>query len=112
MMRWRLIEKVWCSWPSRPNGLVEVIGGSYLAATPHLTYRRLFEGLIEHNIAIHAWSYIPGFDHQIQANNAWKNLRYCRKKLEDRVGDIPKVIRLYSQKVMRIKSQENNLINN
>jgi len=94
MIRWRLIEKVWCNWPSRPDALFEFIGGSYLATSPHLSYKTLFDGLSNNNIAIHAWSYIPGFDHQAQANSAWINLRHCRKKLEDRIGNIPRTTRI------------------
>ena len=94
MTNWRSKGRIWCLWPARPKGLIEVIGGSYLSASPHVSYRRLLEGLYQQNLAIHAWSYLPGFDHQSQANEAWKNLRKCRKDLEIRVGDIPSSIRL------------------
>tara|TARA_Y100001968_G_C19333630_1_gene705611 strand:- start:371 stop:1105 length:735 start_codon:yes stop_codon:yes gene_type:complete len=86
MNRWRRINQLWCNWPSKPIGLVEMIGGSYLAATPHLSYKRLLEGLSDAGFAIHAWAYIPGFDHQSQANEAWKEMRSCKNKLEDRIG--------------------------
>tara|TARA_Y100001968_G_scaffold303639_1_gene317960 strand:+ start:6428 stop:7120 length:693 start_codon:yes stop_codon:yes gene_type:complete len=69
-----------------PIGLIEIIGGSYLSASPQLSYKRLLEGLSKKGFAIHAWQYIPAFDHQAQANQAWKDLRKCRKKLELRVG--------------------------
>ncbi len=94
MNRWRQIEQTWCNWPSRPRGLVEMIGGSYLATNPQISYRRLLEGLSEHNLAIHAWGYVPGFDHQSQANEAWKSFRRCRERLETRVGLLPPSLRL------------------
>ncbi len=61
-------------------------GGSYLATSPNISYKKLLNGLREKNFAIHAWSYVPGFDHQAQANEAWKKLRECRIKLESRIG--------------------------
>ena len=88
MVKWRKIEKTWCSWPSKPSALIEMIGGSYLAATPNISYKTLLNCLSQRNIAIHAWSYIPSLDHQAQANEAWKDLRDCRLKLEARIGKI------------------------
>ena len=90
----RRISDVFCQWPSRPVRLVEIIGGSYISIKPEITYKRLISGLLEKNFAVHSWSYIPNFDHQIQANQAWKQFRLSRNILEKRVGFIPKVIRL------------------
>ncbi len=90
----RYINDVFCQWPSRPIGLIEIIGGSYLCIKPEITYKRIIEELFKKNFAVHAWSFIPIFDHQIQANQAWKSLRSCRKILEKRVGIILPPIRL------------------
>ena len=94
MMRWRQYESTWCIWPPNPIGLVEVIGGSYFSASPQISYKNLLEGLSEQNFAIHAWSYIPGLDHQSLANAAWKELRYCRKILNDRLQRDISVVRI------------------
>ncbi|MGA0307935.1 MAG: DUF1350 family protein, partial [Vulcanococcus sp.] len=67
-MSWRQRGSLWCWTPPQPRGLIEFIGGSYLAATPQISYRRLLEALARRGMAIHAWSYVPGFDHQAQAN--------------------------------------------
>ena len=80
-MSWRQRGNLWCLWPERPLGLVEFIGGSYLAATPQLSYRRLLEALAAQGLAVHAWSYVPGFDHQEQATRAWKEFRQERRRL-------------------------------
>jgi len=90
----RRINNVSCQWPSRPVGLIEIIGGSYISIKPEVTYKRLISGFLQRNFAIHAWSYIPNFDHQLQANEAWKQFRQSRKVLEKRVGIIPNSIRL------------------
>ncbi len=94
MHRWRLIEQTWCSWPAKPIGLVEMIGGSYLASAPHISYKLLLEGLIKKNIAVHTWRYIPSLDHQNQANHAWKCFRKCKEKLESRVGKLTNSLRI------------------
>ena len=90
----RRINNISCQWPSRPIGLIELIGGSYISIKPAVTYKRLISGLLQRNFAVHSWSYIPSFDHQLQANEAWKQFRRSRKVLEKRVGIIPKSIRL------------------
>ncbi len=94
MSHWKRLDKVWCYWPTRPIGLIEVIGGSYLAISPQISYRRLLEGLGMQSLAIHAWSYLPGFDHQAQANQAWKSMRECKRHLEHRIGEKLHVVRL------------------
>ncbi len=68
--------------------LVEFIGGSYLAASPQLSYRRLLEALSQRGWDIHAWSYVPGFDHQIQANEAWRAFRQLRRADTRADGDV------------------------
>lgn len=77
-MTWRQQGSLWCHQPGQVRGLVQFIGGSYLAATPQISYRRLLESLARQGLAIQAWSYVPGFDHQAQANEAWKLFRAAR----------------------------------
>lgn len=97
-MEWRQQGDLWVLEPERsaqrrPAGLIEFIGGSYLAATPQLSYRRLLEGLASGGWRLHAWSYVPGFDHQSQANTAWRLFREARQGLSDRGGS-PVTLRL------------------
>ena len=94
MNYWRNQGKIWCIWPPNPIGIIEVIGGSYLSASPQISYKYLLEGLTQREFAIHAWSYLPSFDHQSQANSAWKSFRDLRKKLEKRVSTSLETIRL------------------
>jgi hypothetical protein len=79
-MSWRQRGSFWLLEPPGPpaRGVIQFIGGSYLAATPQLSYRRLLEALARQGLAIQAWSYVPGFDHQAQANEAWKLFRGMR----------------------------------
>lgn len=64
---------------ARSPGVVEFIGGSYLATTPQISYRRLLEALASRGWLLRAWSYVPGFDHQSQANDAWRAFRRARE---------------------------------
>ena len=94
MSTWRRLGDCWSLWPSQPWAVVEFLGGSYLAATPQISYRRLLEGLASRGLAVHAWSYVPGFDHQLQARQAWTAMRTCRARLEARLGQKLEVLRV------------------
>jgi len=94
MRTFRHINNVSCQWPSRPIGLIELIGGSYISIKPEVTYKRIISGFLQKNFAVHSWGYIPNFDHQLQANYAWKQFRQSRKILEKRVGIKLKSIKL------------------
>ena len=78
----------------RPAGLVQFIGGSGLATTPQLSYRRLLETLARSGWDVHAWSYLPAFDHQAQANEAWRGFRAARQAAEEASGGSLPVLRL------------------
>ena len=92
---WRQRGPLWCLRPrgTSARGLIEFIGGSYLAATPQVSYRRLLESLAARGWSIHAWSFVPGFDHQIQANDAWRLFRQERQRSPEERGAGP-VLRL------------------
>jgi len=96
MAAWRQDGSLWTLAPERPGppaGTVEFIGGSYLAATPQISYRRLLESLAGRGWRVRAWSYVPGFDHQAQANEAWRCFRAVRAR-EPEDGEAPRPIRL------------------
>jgi len=79
-MNWQQQGSLWTLQPERPRHLIEFIGGSYLAATPQVSYRRLLESFARQGCCVRAWSYVPGFDHQAQANQAWKLFRATRER--------------------------------
>ena len=82
MPRWQQHDDLWLLEPDQqPRGLIEFIGGSYLAARPQLSYRRLLEALSSRGWMVQAWSYVPGFDHQSQANAAWRRFRQARNQM-------------------------------
>jgi hypothetical protein len=74
--RWQQQGALWRLEPAgAARGAIAFIGGSYLAATPQLSYRRLLEALAARGWQVLAWSYVPGFDHQAQATEAWRAFR-------------------------------------
>jgi hypothetical protein len=81
---WRQRGALWILEPSpaagRPIGVVEFIGGTGLAATPQFSYRRLLEALAGRGWEVRAWSFVPSFDHQAQANQAWRGFRAARQE--------------------------------
>ena len=68
---WRQSGSLLCCLPSNPCGVLQFIGGSYLSTAPQLSYRRFLESWCARDWAVLAWSYIPGFDHQAQADEAF-----------------------------------------
>lgn len=80
MSVWQQQGPLWCLTPREPIGLVEFIGGTGLALTPQLSYRRLLEALARQGAQVRAWGYVPGFDHQAQANEAWRAFRQARER--------------------------------
>ena len=91
MARWRQLGELWELQPqasaprSGRRGTLEFIGGSYLAASPQLSYRRLLETLASDGWRVLAWSYVPGFDHQAQATAAWRLFRQARDPAAEQV---------------------------
>ena len=83
-----------CYWPSNPKKIIEFIGGSYLATRPDFTYKRFIENLLKKNFAVHAYRYIPQFDHQEIASNSWKDFKKCKKVLFKRISKQLKTIRV------------------
>ena len=83
-----------CYWPSNPKKIIEFIGGSYLATRPDFAYKRLIDNLLKKNYAVHAYRYIPKFDHQEISYNAWKDFKGCKNFLFKRLSKELKTIRV------------------
>ena len=83
-----------CYWPSNPKKIIEFIGGSYLATRPDFAYKRFIENLLQKNYAVHAYRYIPQFDHQEIAYKAWKDFKKCKKVLFMRLSKELKTVRV------------------
>ena len=81
-MSWQQLDDIWISRPSNPKALLQFIGGSGLGATPQLSYRRLLEALTKQGWLVHCWPFVPNFDHQFLAVEAWRSFRKIQQKQE------------------------------
>ncbi|XHX80534.1 MAG: DUF1350 family protein [Stenomitos frigidus ULC029] len=62
-MDWQEISGNWVLVPSRPTAIVHFLGGAFVAAAPHITYRRLLERLAMQGYVIVATPFVNTFDH-------------------------------------------------
>jgi hypothetical protein len=62
-MYWQEVSGNWFLVPERPRAIVHFLGGAFVAAAPHLTYRWLLEALYEQGYAVIATPFVNTFDH-------------------------------------------------
>jgi hypothetical protein len=62
-MYWQEVSGNWFLVPERPRAVVHFLGGAFVAAAPHLTYRWLLEALYEKGYAVIATPFVNTFDH-------------------------------------------------
>ena len=79
-MQWQQCDELWLLAPPQPKGVIQFIGGSGLGATPQLSYKRLLEAMAQQGWLVQCWSYLPGFDHQLLAVQAWRSFRAQRQQ--------------------------------
>ena len=62
-MYWQEVSGNWFLVPPRPRALVHFLGGAFVAAAPHLTYRWLLEALYQEGYAVVSTPFVNTFDH-------------------------------------------------
>lgn len=62
-MYWQEVSGNWFLVPERPKGIIHFLGGAFVAAAPHLTYRWLLEALYTEGYAVIATPFVNTFDH-------------------------------------------------
>ncbi|MEL7521045.1 MAG: DUF1350 family protein [Cyanobacteria bacterium J06649_5] len=62
-MYWQEVSGNWFLVPERPRAIVHFLGGAFVAAAPHLTYRWLLESLYAEGYAVIATPFVNTFDH-------------------------------------------------
>ncbi|MEL7330539.1 MAG: DUF1350 family protein, partial [Cyanobacteria bacterium J06559_1] len=62
-MYWREVSGNWFLVPERPRAIIHFLGGAFVAAAPHLTYRWLLEALYQEGYAAIATPFVNTFDH-------------------------------------------------
>ena len=63
-MYWQEVSGNWFLVPEQPRGLIHFLGGAFVAAAPHLTYRWLLEALYAEGYAVIATPFVNTFDHR------------------------------------------------
>lgn len=69
-MYWQEVSGNWFLVPERPRAIVHFLGGAFVAAAPHLTYRWLLEALYTEGYAAIATPFVNTFDHGAIAQEA------------------------------------------
>ncbi|MGB7084977.1 MAG: DUF1350 family protein [Phormidesmis sp.] len=62
-MYWQEVSGNWFLVPQRPRAIVHFLGGAFVAAAPHFTYRWLLEALYQAGYAVIATPFVNTFDH-------------------------------------------------
>ena len=62
-MNWQEVSGNWILSPPRPKAIIHFLGGAFVAAAPHLTYRWLLENLCREGYIVVATPFINTFDH-------------------------------------------------
>ena len=62
-MVWQEVSGNWLLVPERPRAIIHFLGGAFIAAAPHLTYRWLLENLYAEGYCVVATSFVNTFDH-------------------------------------------------
>jgi Protein of unknown function (DUF1350) len=84
-MDWQEISGNWVLVPPRPVAIVHFLGGAFIAAAPHVTYRRLLEFLATHGHAIIATPFINTFDHLEIAESVLASFEAAREIVQTRI---------------------------
>ena len=68
-MYWQEISGGWVLIPPQPRGIIHFLGGAFVAAAPHVTYRCLLEQVGQAGYAVIATSFVNTLDHGAIARN-------------------------------------------
>ncbi|MBX2863463.1 MAG: DUF1350 family protein [Leptolyngbyaceae cyanobacterium MAG.088] len=83
-MYWQEVSGNWFLVPEHPRAIVHFLGGAFVAAAPHLTYRWLLESLYQAGYAVIATPFVNTFDHGAIAQEVLitfeQGLAYLSKK--------------------------------
>jgi hypothetical protein len=91
-MYWQEVSGNWFLVPERPRAIIHFLGGAFVAAAPHLTYRWLLEALYAEGYAVVATPFVNTFDHRAIASETLttfnQGLIFLRKQRPE-LKDLP-----------------------
>jgi len=89
-MYWQEVSGNWFLVPERPRAIIHFLGGAFVAAAPHLTYRWLLEELYKEDYAVISTPFVNTFDHSAIAAETLttftQGLTFLHKKRPDLQG--------------------------
>jgi len=86
-MDWLEIRENWVLVPPRPIAIVHFLGGAFIGAAPHVTYRWLLEAIANQGYIIVTTPFINTFDHYQIARSVLEQLNQTLAELE-RLGKL------------------------
>lgn len=91
-MYWQEVSGNWFLVPQQPRAIIHFLGGAFVAAAPHLTYRWLLEALYREGYAVVSTPFVNTFDHGAIALETLttfdQGLTYLRKQRPE-ISDLP-----------------------
>lgn len=93
-MDWQEIRGNWVLAPKRPVGIIHFLGGAFVAAIPHVTYRLFLEALYHQHYAVIATPFVNTLDHAAIADAVLLSFERALERLRDR-GEIPYYLPIY-----------------
>ncbi len=84
IMDWQEISGNWVYVPRQPRAVVHFLGGAFVAAAPHITYRLLLEDLAKQGYAIIATPFLNTFDHRSIASDVYNSFEDTLELLQNR----------------------------
>ncbi len=82
-MNWKEISGNWVLVPQNPIGIIHFLGGAFVAAAPHLTYRWLLEQLASKGYVVVATPFVNTIDHSAIAKSVLLNFERALERLHD-----------------------------
>jgi hypothetical protein len=83
-MDWQEISGNWVFIPRQPRAVIHFLGGAFVAAAPHLTYRLLLEDLGKQGYVTIATPFINTFDHRSIASEIYNSFEDTLELLQKR----------------------------
>jgi hypothetical protein len=83
-MEWQEISGNWVYIPRQPRAIVHFLGGAFVAAAPHITYRLLLEDLGKQGYVTIATPFINTFDHREIASDVYNRFEDTLDLLQKR----------------------------
>lgn len=85
-MQWQEVAGNWGIIPPNPVGIVHFLGGAFVAAAPHVTYRWLLEALASQGYAAIATPFVNTFDHTAIARSVLNNFEITLERLQNKTS--------------------------